>query len=199
MEGRVLADSCCRPHRLRICLSRLEAGSGCGTSAGPLPKIPSFSMVFSAKADPRSQRSRSQPIDLTTHLRDIRRHEGIMPEIDWTYGTPSFVAALALGYLLGADPVRGHLHPPRRRRRSARHRLGQYRRHQRAAHRPQGAGGGDADLRRAEGHRRGADRRPSVGATSSRWSPASAPSSAICGRSGSSSRAARASPPISAC
>jgi glycerol-3-phosphate acyltransferase PlsY len=27
-----------------------------------------------------------------------------MPEIDWTYGTPSFVAALALGYLLGAIP-----------------------------------------------------------------------------------------------
>ncbi|ALK09436.1 glycerol-3-phosphate 1-O-acyltransferase PlsY [Blastochloris viridis] len=27
-----------------------------------------------------------------------------MPEIDWTYGWPSFVAALALGYLLGAIP-----------------------------------------------------------------------------------------------
>ncbi|KAA5598986.1 glycerol-3-phosphate 1-O-acyltransferase PlsY [Blastochloris sulfoviridis] len=27
-----------------------------------------------------------------------------MPEIDWTYGWPSFVAALALGYLLGTIP-----------------------------------------------------------------------------------------------
>ena len=49
------------------------------------------------------------------------------------------------------DPVRADPDPPRRRRGSARDRLGQHRRDQRAAHRPQGSRRRDARPRRAEG------------------------------------------------
>ena len=63
-----------------------------------------------------------------------------------------------LGYLLGSIPfglILTRLAGPRR---HPRHRLGQYRRDQRAAHRPQGPRRRDAHPRRAEGHRRRSDR-----------------------------------------
>ena len=98
------------------------------------------------------------------------------------------------------DPVRPAADALAGARRHPRHRLGQYRRHQRAAHRPQGPRRRDASW--ATGSRApsavliagwsgGADR----GAAGRR----SAPSSATSSRSGSASGAARASRPSSAC
>ena len=66
--------------------------------------------------------------------------------------------ALAVRLSLRLDPVRRHPHAARRHAGHPQRRLRQYRRHQRAAHRPQGLGGGDAARRHAQGHRRGADR-----------------------------------------
>ena len=63
------------------------------------------------------------------------------------------------------DPVRPDPDPARRARRHPRHRLGQHRRDQRAAHRPQGPRRRDAPPRRAEGHGGGADRLALRGAT----------------------------------
>ena len=83
-------------------------------------------------------------------------------------------------------------------RRHPHHRLGQHRRDQRAAHRPQGPRGRDAAGRRAEGHRRGARSRSLLGTGRGARSRRSAPSSATPSRSGSASRAARASRPSSA-
>ena len=96
------------------------------------------------------------------------------------------------------DPVRPADHPCRRARRRPQDRLRQYRRDQRAAHRQQGAGRANACARCAEGHRRRADRRL-VRRRARRSMPGSPPSSATSFRPGSISRAARASPPISAC
>ena len=105
----------------------------------------------------------------------------------------------------GLDPVRTAAHQGGRPRRHPHHRLGQHRRDQRAAHRQQGARRRDAAARCAEGHRRPCCS-PRSGAVRHRhrrrrWPsrPASAPSSATSIRSGSASRAARASPPTSAC
>ena len=95
-------------------------------------------------------------------------------------------------------PLRAADHARCRPRRRAQDRLGQYRRDQCAAHRQQGARGADAAPRHAEGHRRRPDRWHAT-ASIPPWRPASARSSATSFRSGSASRAARASPPISAC
>ena len=69
---------------------------------------------------------------------------------------------LALTFVLCLPPRLGALrragHPRPRARRPARHRLGQHRRHQRAAHRQQGRGGGDAPPRRRQGRGGGAAR-----------------------------------------
>ncbi len=62
--------------------------------------------------------------------------------------------AAAFGYLLGSIPFGLLLITRRRRRRYPHHRLRQYRRHQCAAHRPQGVGRRDAHLRHAQGHAR---------------------------------------------
>ena len=97
------------------------------------------------------------------------------------------------------DSVRAAAHAPRRPRRHPRHRLRQYRRHQRAAHRPQGSRGRDPAPRRAQGHGCGADRpalrgdEPALVGRARRLSRPSLPGLAAV------SRAARASPPISAC
>ena len=106
----------------------------------------------------------------------------------------------------GLDSVRPAADQGRRPRRRAQHRLRQHRRHQRAAHRPQGPGRRHAAARCAQGHRRGAARLRGRQAlrrlrrlSSSAYSRASAPSSAISFRCGCASRAARASPPTSAC
>ena len=65
---------------------------------------------------------------------------------------------LALGYLLGSIPFGLHPHASRGPRRHPRHRVRQYRRHQRAAHRPQGPRRRDAAPRRAEGNAGGRHR-----------------------------------------
>jgi glycerol-3-phosphate acyltransferase PlsY len=67
--------------------------------------------------------------------------------------------SLAFGYLLGSIPFGLLLTKARRHAGHPLHRLGQYRRDQCAAHRAQGARGGDLAARRAEGDGRGADRR----------------------------------------
>ena len=97
------------------------------------------------------------------------------------------------------DPLRPAHHAPRRPRRCPQDRLRQYRRHQCAAHRPQGPCRRDAAARRAEGHGRGAHRRLCSAPNAALIGRRSAPFSATSFRSGSASRAARASPPISAC
>ena len=68
---------------------------------------------------------------------------------------PVLIGALALGYLLGSIPFGLLLTKAFGGPRHPRHRLRQYRRHQCAAHRPQGARRRDAALRHAEGHRGG--------------------------------------------
>ena len=97
------------------------------------------------------------------------------------------------------DPVRRPHHPLAGARRPARHRLGQYRRHQRAADRQQGPRGADAARRRAARARSRCVARAFRRAETRRWSAGSPPSSATLSRSGSASGAARASRPISAC
>ena len=69
------------------------------------------------------------------------------------------IVAFLLGYLLRLDPVRPGADQTCRHAGSALDRFRQYRRHQRAAHRPQGPRRGDADRRHAQGHGRGHDRR----------------------------------------
>ena len=78
----------------------------------------------------------------------------------------------SLGYLLGSIPFGLIVTRLAGTRRHPRHRLRQYRRHQRAAHRPQGPRRGDAARRHAQGHRRGADRRRAVAAATPRSPPA---------------------------
>ena len=63
--------------------------------------------------------------------------------------------AVRLRLSVRLDSVRHFADAARRRAGPAQHRLGQYRRHQRVAHRPQGARGGDASRRHAQGHLRG--------------------------------------------
>ena len=72
---------------------------------------------------------------------------------------PAVAAALIVGYLLRLDPVRPAADAARRPRRHPHDRLRQYRRHQRAAHRQQGARAGHAAARRRQGRRRRAARR----------------------------------------
>ncbi len=117
---------------------------------------------------------------------------------------PYTLAAVARRLPARLDPLRLSADARRRPRRRAQRRLRQHRRHQRAAHRPQGARRADAAARRAEGHGGGAhralDRRRTAASPSSlRCWPASPPSSATCFRCGSGFAAARASPPTSAC
>ena len=78
------------------------------------------------------------------------------------------------------DPVRPAADPRRRAGRRAQDRLGQYRRDQCAAHRPQGARRGDPAARRGQGRGGGAARRAGSGRTArSSGSPRSPPFSAI--------------------
>ena len=89
---------------------------------------------------------------MRARLRRSRERSAMSPE--------AFLpVALLLGYLLGSIPFGLILTKTRRHAGSALDRLRQYRRHQRAAHRPQGPRRGDADLRHAQGHGRGGDRR----------------------------------------
>ena len=97
------------------------------------------------------------------------------------------------------DPVRAFAHAARRHAGHPLDRLRQYRRDQRAAHRPQGPRRGDAHRRRAQGHRRRAASWLWWGRECALARRRSARSSATCSRSGSASRAAKASRPISAC
>ena len=83
----------------------------------------------------------------------------------------------------GLDPVRPDPDAAGRPRRHPPDRLRQYRRHQRAAHRQQGAGGGNADPRRRQGRGGGAARQH-LSVRMRRSSRAPAPSSAISFRSG---------------
>ena len=113
--------------------------------------------------------------------------------------TLTSLAALASGYLLGSIPFGLLLTRARRPGRRARDRLGQHRRHQRAAHRQQGARGRHAAARRAEGRcRRPPGRVSRRSQCGSGRRPRRLPRPRV-SRSGSASRAARASPPISAC
>ena len=77
----------------------------------------------------------------------------------------------------GLDPVRPAADPRRGAGRHPQGGLGQYRRDQRAAHRPQGAGGRDPAARCAEGRRGGADRR----ASSASWRAVGAAAGAVLG------------------
>ena len=118
--------------------------------------------------------------------------------INWSLALPYYAAALHVRLSARLDPVRPAPHPARRPRRHPHDRLRQYRRHQRAAHRPQGP-------RRRDAARSTRSRaRPPCCSLHRLW-PASdarlarrrsAPSSATCFRSGCGSRAARASRPI---
>ena len=83
------------------------------------------------------------------------------------------------------DSVRADPHAARRHAGHALHRLRQYRRHQCAAHRPQGPRRRDLDLRHAQGHRRGDPRRLFRRPRRRDAGRRSAPFSAICFRSGS--------------
>ena len=89
------------------------------------------------------------------------------------------------------DSVRADPDQARRHAGSALDRLRQYRRHQRAAHRPQGPRRGDAARRHAQGHGRGHHRRLFRRPERARCWPRSAPSSAISFRSGSNLRRQR--------
>ncbi len=95
------------------------------------------------------------------------------------------------------NSVRRLADPACRRAGSSQRRLGQYRRDQCVAHRPQGARRRDARRRHSQGHRRGGDHHCRCLAATRRCAPRSAPSSAICFRSGSVLGAAKASRPIS--
>ena len=106
--------------------------------------------------------------------------------------------ALALGYCLGSIPFGLVLTKLFGAGDLALDRLGQHRRDQRPAHRPQGARGRDAHARRAEGDARGRCGLMGVWAADRRSRPRRARSSATCTRSGSGSAAARAWRPISA-
>ena len=145
-------------------------------------------------AGPRGAHHRCRP-----HGVRVRLSARMLHPINWSLALPYYAAALAFGYLLGSIPF--GLDPDAARRHAGHplDRLRQYRRHQRAAHRPQGLAAatliGDALKGTARGarHRIGFVR-PGPGDPRRR----SAPFSATCFRSGSASRAAKASPPISA-
>ena len=126
---------------------------------------------------------------------DLRRMQGRVLRT-WVGGREVFAreAGMTAGPDLRArlpgrlDPVRRADHPRAGPRRPARDRLGQHRRDQRAAHRQQGRGGGDADARRRQGRGGGAGRPGGRRARTRRCSRASRPSSAISFRSGSGFR-----------
>ena len=123
--------------------------------------------------------------------------DAMLDAIDWSL-LAVLRRRLPVRLSLRLDPVRRHPDAARRHAGHPHRRLRQYRRHQCAAHRPQGAGGGDAARRHAQGHGRRAGGALCSSAATWRWSPGSAHSSATSFRSGCASRAARASRPISA-
>ena len=108
------------------------------------------------------------------------------------------IAAARVGLSARLDSVRPAADALRRHDGHPHDRLGQYRRHQRAAHRPQGSRGRDPAARRAEGHGRGAARGPLLGRRSRRSPRPAAPFAATSCRSGCAFAAARASRRFSA-
>ena len=139
---------------------------------------------------PRATRRRRSKVSVAA--------DAMLDALDWSLLAVSAVALL-FGYLLGSIPFGVILTRLAGAQDIRSDRLRQYRRHQCAAHRPQGAGRGDAARRHAQGHGRGAGRRwRSSSRDLAHASPARRLHRPPLSGLAADSRAAKASRPISA-
>ena len=144
------------PRRAREARRRPNRRSAGAASASAFRSV--VSSIDARHPLPRSphERVRTGPIHAVSSVKGSAPLRQARPERlgigAWTRFTPS--RRLPARF----DPVRADPHPAGRRGRSARGRLGQHRRDQRAAHRAQGHGRGDAAARHGQGAGRGADR-----------------------------------------